>query len=153
MAEVFEMREGGRGGVKVGDSHCGRREGGTASLDVGSLNHDSRDGGKPAGLPCSGLAAAPRWIDLVWRWDADEARGGGDRTGGWCLVEMGRRQWRRWLGVMPPILLRLKPWSRTAAELGEPRPASLAGSSTTSQSRWEDQCWHRHLEGSWPPLD
>jgi hypothetical protein len=40
VAEVVEVRGGGRGGVEVGDSNCGRREGGTASLDVGSLYHD-----------------------------------------------------------------------------------------------------------------
>jgi hypothetical protein len=95
VAEVVEVRGGGRGGVEVGDSHCGRWEGGTASLNVGSLYHDSRDGGEPAGLPCNGLATAPSRIDVVWRWDTDEARRGGDRGGGRCLMEMGRRQWRR----------------------------------------------------------
>jgi hypothetical protein len=52
-----------------------------------------------------------------WRWG-----GGGNGAGS--------------LELMPPILLRLKPWSRAAAELGEHRPAPLAGSSTTAQSRW-----------------
>jgi hypothetical protein len=90
----------------------------------------------PRDSHAAALAAAPGRIDVMWRWDTD-------RHGEVAIAPVAGAS-GRWGGgngassseLMPPIVLCFKPWSRTTAELGEHRPAPLAGSSTTTQSHW-----------------